>query len=41
MTLRTAPPRLSDVQAPIRERLDAVVDEIRRIVVSDFAPWRR
>jgi len=38
MTLRTAPPRLSDVQAPIRERLDAVVDEIRRIVVSDFAP---
>ena len=38
MTLRTAPPRLSDIQAPIRERLDAVVDEIRRIVVSDFAP---
>jgi octaprenyl-diphosphate synthase len=38
MTLRTAPPRLSDIQAPVRERLDAVVDEIRRIVVSDFAP---
>jgi octaprenyl-diphosphate synthase len=38
MMLRTAPPRLSDIQAPIRERLDAVVDEIRRIVVSDFAP---
>jgi octaprenyl-diphosphate synthase len=38
MTLRTAPPRLSDIQAPIRARLDAVVDEIRRIVVSDFAP---
>ena len=38
MTLRTAPPRLSDIQAPVRDRLDAVVDEIRRIVVSDFAP---
>ena len=38
MTLRTAPPRLTDIQAPVRERLDAVVDEIRRIVVSDFAP---
>jgi octaprenyl-diphosphate synthase len=38
MTTRTAPLRLSDVQAPIRDRLDAVVDEIRRIVVSDFAP---
>ncbi|HEX8691885.1 MAG TPA: polyprenyl synthetase family protein [Longimicrobium sp.] len=38
MTLRTAPPRLSDIHAPVRERLDAVVDEIRRIVVSDFAP---
>lgn len=38
MTLRTAPPRLSEIQAPIRERLDAVVDELRRIVVSDFAP---
>ncbi|HET6230155.1 MAG TPA: polyprenyl synthetase family protein [Longimicrobiaceae bacterium] len=38
MMLRTAPPTLSDIQAPIRERLDAVVDEIRRIVVSDFAP---
>jgi octaprenyl-diphosphate synthase len=38
MTLRTAPPQLSDIQAPVRERLDAVVDEIRRIVVSDFAP---
>ena len=37
MTLRTAP-RLSDLHAPVRERLDAVVDEIRRIVVSDFAP---
>jgi octaprenyl-diphosphate synthase len=38
MTLRTAPPELSDIQAPVRERLDGVVDEIRRIVASDFAP---
>jgi octaprenyl-diphosphate synthase len=34
--LRTAPPRLSDVQAPIRGRLDNVFEEIRRIVVTDF-----
>jgi octaprenyl-diphosphate synthase len=38
MTLRTAPIRLSHIHAPVQERLDAVVDEIRRIVVSDFAP---
>jgi octaprenyl-diphosphate synthase len=38
MTLRTAPPSLSDIQAPVQQRLDGVVDEIRRIVVSDFAP---
>jgi octaprenyl-diphosphate synthase len=38
MTVRTAVPHLADIQAPIRERLDSVVDEIRRIVVSDFAP---
>ncbi|HEX8432903.1 MAG TPA: polyprenyl synthetase family protein [Longimicrobium sp.] len=38
MTLRTAPPTLSEIQAPIGARLDTVVDEIRRIVVSDFAP---
>ncbi|HEU0302773.1 MAG TPA: polyprenyl synthetase family protein [Longimicrobium sp.] len=38
MTVRTAVPHLDDIQAPIRERLDTVVDEIRRIVVSDFAP---
>ncbi|HWK90131.1 MAG TPA: polyprenyl synthetase family protein [Longimicrobium sp.] len=38
MTLRAATPHLADTQAPIRERLDSVVDEIRRIVVSDFAP---
>jgi octaprenyl-diphosphate synthase len=38
MTLRTAPTRLADIHAPVRDRLDGVVDEIRRIVVSDFAP---
>ncbi|HKP76354.1 MAG TPA: polyprenyl synthetase family protein [Longimicrobiaceae bacterium] len=38
MTLRTAPIRLADIHAPVRGRLDAVTDEIRRIVVSDFAP---
>ncbi|MDQ3555510.1 MAG: polyprenyl synthetase family protein [Gemmatimonadota bacterium] len=36
MTLRTASPKLSDIQAPVRERLDAVVDELRRIIVADF-----
>jgi octaprenyl-diphosphate synthase len=34
--LHTAPPTLSRIQAPISSRLDAVVDEIRRIVVADF-----
>jgi octaprenyl-diphosphate synthase len=34
--LRTAPPRLSQIQAPVRERLDSVFEEIRRIVVADF-----
>jgi len=38
MTLRIAPIRLSHIHAPVQDRLDAVVDEIRRIVVSDFAP---
>lgn len=38
MSVRTAVPHLADIQAPIRDRLDSVVDEIRRIVVSDFAP---
>jgi octaprenyl-diphosphate synthase len=36
--LRTAPPRLSQIQAPINRRLDTVVDEIRRIVLADFEP---
>ena len=38
MNVRSATPTLTDIQAPVQGRLDAVVDEIRRIVVSDFAP---
>jgi octaprenyl-diphosphate synthase len=34
--LRTAPPTLDQIQAPIRDRLDLVIEEIRRIVVADF-----
>ena len=34
--LRTAPPKLSRIQAPIADRLDRVVDEFRRILVADF-----
>jgi octaprenyl-diphosphate synthase len=30
------PPKLSVIQAPVRESLDSVGDEIRRIVISDF-----
>jgi octaprenyl-diphosphate synthase len=30
------PPKLSAIQAPVREQLDRVGEEIRRIVVSDF-----
>jgi octaprenyl-diphosphate synthase len=30
------PPKLSAIQAPVRESLDGVGDEIRRIVISDF-----
>jgi hypothetical protein len=43
MTLRTAPiPSSSDIQAPVRERLDGVVDEIRRIVAFRTSRrWRR
>ena len=34
--LRTAPPKLSQIQDPISARLDRVVDEFRRIVAGDF-----
>lgn len=35
--LRGVPPELSAIQAPVRASLDRVGDEIKRIVVSDFA----
>jgi octaprenyl-diphosphate synthase len=38
MSVRAAVPTLAEIQAPVQGRLEAVVDEIRRIVVSDFAP---
>jgi octaprenyl-diphosphate synthase len=34
--LRTAVPKLSQIQDPIADRLDRVVDEFRRIVAGDF-----
>jgi octaprenyl-diphosphate synthase len=34
--LRTKAPKLSQIQRPIRELLDDVVDELRRIVISDY-----
>lgn len=34
--LRTAPPKLAQIQNPVSERLDRVVDEFRRIVAADF-----
>ncbi len=33
---RGAPPRLSAIQAPVRDELERVGEEIRRIVLSDF-----
>jgi octaprenyl-diphosphate synthase len=34
--LRNAPADLAQIQAPVRQRLDLVLDEIRRIVAADF-----
>jgi octaprenyl-diphosphate synthase len=34
--LRTRTPKLSQIQEPVRAELDQVVDELRRIVLSDF-----
>ncbi len=34
--LRTKAPKLSHIQRPIHEQLDAVVDELRRIVLADY-----
>jgi octaprenyl-diphosphate synthase len=36
--LRTRLPKLSDVQRPIGQQLESVVEELRRIVLSDFPP---
>src|SRR5688572_14391880 len=36
-TLSERPAGLASIQAPVAERLDGVMDEIRRIVVTDFA----
>lgn len=36
--LRTRLPRLSQIQRPVREQLEAVVEELRRIIISDFVP---
>ncbi len=36
--LRTRLPKLSDVQRPIGPKLESVVEELRRIVLSDFPP---
>ena len=35
--LRSHPPELSAIQAPVRDSLDRVGDEIKRIVLSDFS----
>lgn len=35
--LKTAPAGLPGIQAPVRERLDRVLDELRRIAVADFS----
>ncbi len=34
--LRTALPKLTDIQRPVADRLEEVVEELRRIVASDF-----
>jgi len=34
--LRTSLPKLSQIQLPVHEQLETVVDELRRIVLSDF-----
>lgn len=36
--LRAGPPKLAQVQRPVRDRLTEVVDELRRIVLTDFPP---
>ena len=36
--LRTATPKLAQIQRPVRDSLELVVEELRRIVLSDFVP---
>ncbi|MBI4544354.1 MAG: polyprenyl synthetase family protein [Gemmatimonadetes bacterium] len=36
--LRTSLPKLAQIQRPVRDRLEAVGEELRRIVLSDFPP---
>lgn len=36
--LRTALPKLAQIQRGVRDRLEGVVDELRRIVLTDFSP---
>ncbi|MGH7476360.1 MAG: polyprenyl synthetase family protein [Longimicrobiales bacterium] len=35
--LRTAIPRLSEIQRPVTDQLDQVIEELRRIVATDFS----
>jgi octaprenyl-diphosphate synthase len=37
-TLSRSRPALQEIQGPVREELDGVVEEIRRIVLADFPP---
>ncbi|HEX7119954.1 MAG TPA: polyprenyl synthetase family protein [Longimicrobiales bacterium] len=34
--LRTAPPKLAQIQEPVHARLEGITEELRRIVLSDF-----
>src|SRR5690606_23333942 len=36
--LRTALPKLVQIQRPVRARLEEVIEELRRIVLSDYTP---
>jgi len=38
LALRAAPPKLARIQRPVHDRLGGVVDELRRIVLTDFPP---
>ncbi len=36
--LRTTLPKLAQIQRPVRDRVEAVLEELRRIVLTDFTP---